>query len=885
MVRSILQALLSFGVRDSVAEMSRNFQNENAVNDEEDDELRSEMSNLSFGDDDDDHHEEEQDHALHEESGSIATGSIAARDLPLGFGLGGGLLGGGGYSNMHRRSVHQRGPPTSIVGSSTSTRQDNVPDPLLPSPATSRSSSARNKKVALEGNEEYQSFIDKLTDADVDTFLDLPMIAVMGDTSSGKSSLLTMISEVELPSSAQLTTRCPIKLQMSYAAKKRAQVEIVWKSPIDVDSSTGRHPQLLQHENQFDDSNWEQLTEAISRAQQHILDLTGKDVAPDVVSVKLQGPSCVNLTLIDLPGIVRTTGLRESDTLSQDIQSLMEEYLQNPKCVILAVLPANVDFHNSQIMAEAEKVDPHRRRTIPVLTKPDLIDEGAEAGVRDLLLGLKTEAFQKGFHMVKGRGQAALNRQESITAALQSEEIFFDTTRPWSNVDDRSLFGTKRLRLKLSIILIDLIRDSFPAIIAEMQEQQQSTRDQLSRIGDIPDSLTKKRTCFEQIKESFLKSTKAALNGSPMDGSMNFESQEQNCAAEFHDICDEYKSELHNSSFYSINDIFLNVPVVAIDRNGMSHKGEVVHMDDHYVYLNGKYEEGVRVEQSFGQIGNVKQIHGRVFQQLNSKQAYQLIGFRKEFVQRDTEWIMHMLRRYRTLSLPIFVNSALFEKIVADSIDSQWKDPSLEVVNDLSRTITTSITGLVDSDTSLQRFPRLGRFVLRVCKKVISEAAANAKTKVEHFVDAEKKPYTQDRYIFENLSRNRNKFVLERIKSSMCRENGTISTTEALHIVEAAFQADERKSVDEQIAADIMYLLDGYGKLAAKRFIDSIPMICADGLLHGLEAKLKNSLASVSDKDIDQFMSIPDEEIVRRHRLEKKLEILETGILVVEELF
>lgn len=45
------------------------------------------------------------------------------------------------------------------------------------------------------------------------------------------------------------------------------------------------------------------------------------------------------------------------------------------RCVILAVHPSNVDFHNSQILAEAKKVDPKTRRTIPVLTKPDLIDE------------------------------------------------------------------------------------------------------------------------------------------------------------------------------------------------------------------------------------------------------------------------------------------------------------------------------------------------------------------------------------------------------------------------------------------------------------------------------------------------------------------------------
>jgi len=100
---------------------------------------------------------------------------------------------------------------------------------------------------------------------------------------------------------------------------------------------------------------------------------------------------------------VRTQGKEESDTLAEDILGLMKDYLENPRCVILAVLPCNVDFHNSQIMAEARKVDPDTKRTIPVLTKPDLIDGGGEISVKALLLGEKTQAFKLGFHMIKGK--------------------------------------------------------------------------------------------------------------------------------------------------------------------------------------------------------------------------------------------------------------------------------------------------------------------------------------------------------------------------------------------------------------------------------------------------------------------------------------------------
>ena len=40
-------------------------------------------------------------------------------------------------------------------------------------------------------------------------------------------------------------------------------------------------------------------------------------------------------------------------------------------------------------MADSMVVDPDTKRTIPVITKPDLIDKGAEKAVLELLMGSK----------------------------------------------------------------------------------------------------------------------------------------------------------------------------------------------------------------------------------------------------------------------------------------------------------------------------------------------------------------------------------------------------------------------------------------------------------------------------------------------------------------
>ena len=50
-----------------------------------------------------------------------------------------------------------------------------------------------------------------------------------------------------------------------------------------------------------------------------------------------------------------------------------------------AVVPANVDIATQEIIQMAEDADPHGQRTLGVLTKPDLVDKGAEDKVRGCL--------------------------------------------------------------------------------------------------------------------------------------------------------------------------------------------------------------------------------------------------------------------------------------------------------------------------------------------------------------------------------------------------------------------------------------------------------------------------------------------------------------------
>lgn len=49
-----------------------------------------------------------------------------------------------------------------------------------------------------------------------------------------------------------------------------------------------------------------------------------------------------------------------------------------------------------------------------------------------------------------GRGQEALDKKQSIEDGLTAEESYFSNTEPWRGVEDKNLFGTKNLRIKLA---------------------------------------------------------------------------------------------------------------------------------------------------------------------------------------------------------------------------------------------------------------------------------------------------------------------------------------------------------------------------------------------------------------------------------------------------
>lgn len=191
-----------------------------------------------------------------------------------------------------------------------------------------------------------------------------------------------------------------------------------------------------------------------------------KTFSEDVLKIEIRGPAQQHLSVIDVPGIFKktTAGLTTKTDMVM-VRNMVSGYMKNPRAAILAVVPANVDIATQEILEMAEEYDAQGQRTLGVLTKPDLVDRGAEQSVMDLVQG-KSHKLSLGWCIVRNLGQLQLSKESSDRHA--SEKYFFKNEEPWVGLD-KDRVGIDALQVRLREILADIVRREFPGVSDKLQ--------------------------------------------------------------------------------------------------------------------------------------------------------------------------------------------------------------------------------------------------------------------------------------------------------------------------------------------------------------------------------------------------------------------------------
>ncbi|XP_078156387.1 dynamin-related protein 3A-like isoform X1 [Carex rostrata] len=292
--------------------------------------------------------------------------------------------------------------------------------------------------------------------------IDLPQVVAIGSQGSGKSSVVeSLVGRDFLPRGVK--TRRPVVIQL---VRKIAEEE--WGEFDHVIGKKFYHFEDVKKEIQLETDR----------------DVGGYNyISEKEIHLKIFSPNVPDITLVDLPGVSKVPVGDQPGDIQLKTRDLIFSYIKQPRCIILAISPANEDLTNSDALQLSRLVDPEGSRTIGVITKLDIMDRGTDA--RNFLLG-KVVPLKLGYFGVVNRSQEDLKFNRSVKDALAFEQSFFSTIQAYNGLSH--CCGVPQLANKLNQILVQHIKAILPALKSRVNMQLVSVAKEHASFGDTEDS-------------------------------------------------------------------------------------------------------------------------------------------------------------------------------------------------------------------------------------------------------------------------------------------------------------------------------------------------------------------------------------------------------------
>ncbi|KAL0481586.1 hypothetical protein AKO1_012507 [Acrasis kona] len=360
------------------------------------------------------------------------------------------------------------------------------------------------------------SVVNKMRDEGAQFDVDIPTIVFCGNQSAGKSSLIEAISSITVPRSEGTCTRCPMEVRLTDDGEnqeKSHEPDSKWRAKITLrlefdDSSPTSTRRPKPEEVEFGDVLQDKslVQDALRRAQKAVLNPSREidhyikadedelekeqdelQFTRNVVCIHITGAK-VNLTLIDLPGIIRSTEKDQDKHFIARVINIVKEYITKKNSIIIATVSCKDEIQNQEIFNLAKEADPEGERTIGVLTKPDTVGEHEEKDWVNIMRGEKF-SLALGYYMVKNPSTKRLKDDITFEEAREEEREFFKSSQVWgqyiNKFEDR--FGVDHVRSALSRKLVEMIESTLP----EMRNTIDTTLSNIkAQLKELPEQVS-----------------------------------------------------------------------------------------------------------------------------------------------------------------------------------------------------------------------------------------------------------------------------------------------------------------------------------------------------------------------------------------------------------
>ena len=340
-------------------------------------------------------------------------------------------------------------------------------------------------RTTTSEHQRFIAFVDTLRRLGIERDCPIPQIAVAGDQSAGKSSVLELISGIPFPRGTGTVTKCAIRICMRQCD--------TWSASLFRQPETGDPTKAEKVED---------LASLGRRISEHQTALCPNGtVSSGVIDITLEAPEVPNLTLIDLPGIVHATTTGQSESMVSQVSELVDSYLQQERTLILAVLESHREVATQDIETratirrtmhdwrahEADRVEHHR-------------DQRDAAAAR--------QRVPAAARMLRRQGPWP-KRPDTVSRRGSARDSAFFESGPLAGAPSERC-GVPALASKLSELLVAHIRKCLPKLADDVRTTLSSTKTELGTMGRAPPTTEgERRIAVQEMTRSLCQSVRA----------------------------------------------------------------------------------------------------------------------------------------------------------------------------------------------------------------------------------------------------------------------------------------------------------------------------------------------------------------------------------------
>ncbi|KAK6356133.1 hypothetical protein TWF718_000506 [Orbilia javanica] len=384
--------------------------------------------------------------------------------------------------------------------------------------------------------------------------ISLPQLVVCGDQSAGKSSVLEGITQIPFPRADGVCTKFATEITLTHSNTHQTAEITATIIPHSRRSDEDK-VKLSAFKRRLKD--YDELPGIIKQVGE-IMGLrgygentSGPAFGEDVLSIHEVSNKGRHLTVVDLPGLIAVSGDDQTEDDVDIVAGLVKRYIESSRTIIAAIIQAGNDTATQKIINMAQKVDPTGDRTVGVVTKPDLINEGTESRVAKLSTNEDTIKLKRGYFIVRNPAPKDLKGGAlDATERARQEAGFFAEAR-WQQPDaqlNKARVGMPNLFKYLQDYLEEHIERELPKVLLEIRRLLRKADESLGLFGPERHEVVDMRAYLTDLSLKYRDICRYGLKGTyEVLGDSFFKKDENRLRAQVQSLNDQFAKKMRLS--------------------------------------------------------------------------------------------------------------------------------------------------------------------------------------------------------------------------------------------------------------------------------------------------------------------------------------------------